>query len=734
MELELRRHDLVQTASCARGTLAVLPVGEDKKTQKVAVGDLSGVIQSFGVKKGEIGLQFKTLPSNQKVTSLSLGKGKLQRDRIFVAAGNNIVGISRKGKEFFKFNTQITETISKVDVADKNIWSSGEYIHNMYIEGKDHAFYLCPDRINHAEVMPLISPNDYLPALACQDRHIRVLNGAECILDIPTTATPTTLLFSLESHDLRGRFPDAKELLYSTDTGTLVQLLCDKDATRQGFVLQNPSKFGAIKAIYTGIDFTKTGSNNIVVSREDGRMEIYDVDDSGQLQQVYMAKLTESINSIDGGFVTSVNSQELVLQTFTGKVIAYSPPGAGMLVDHVDKKGNKIMVSEDEDRKAGYKAQVARLKKEMEEIRAELMQEKQKFDKGMGSNALLAASAPFTVQDRCYLEADEACYVLSLESAMPIFAAAIQCNITLQLLDVPSNVAIMSRSPPDPENGNLTLATYRCQDSTSRLSVKFKVREGTGGILQAFVIPNISPKTCVSVSHKIRPLCLHSRINQMDSSRPTNELVVTGTFDLRDIHDWMSNLINEVPHLTSDQDNCLLYYQNTLLSTQLACRFKAGEARFNSDLITTLGIIHEHLMSEATNAKQRVKVSFSPSSASLQHSITLVWPQLEKQRTLKKNFQLLEGLVELKVQDSDVSYLAPEYKALLDHADEIKKAYKEQPQHLDHIAALIKDLYLDFCRLSGINTPKQRLPALEQLLTNTKSTLDQVMDFMLNKL
>ena len=50
------------------------------------------------------------------------------------------------------------------------------------------------------------------------------------------------------------------------------------------------------------------------------------------------------------------------------------------------------------------------------------------------------------------------------------------------------------------------------------------------------------------------------------------------------------------------------------------------------------------------------------------------------------------------MQDGDVSYLAPEYRALLDEADDIKAAYREQPQHLDHITALIKDLYLDFCR------------------------------------
>jgi hypothetical protein len=47
-----------------------------------------------------------------------------------------------------------------------------------------------------------------------------------------------------------------------------------------------------------------------------------------------------------------------------------------------------------------------------------------------------------------------------------------------------------------------TGALHRCQDATSRLSIKFKVREGTSGVLQAFIIPSITPKACVSVSHK----------------------------------------------------------------------------------------------------------------------------------------------------------------------------------------------------------------------------------------
>lgn len=63
-----------------------------------------------------------------------------------------------------------------------------------------------------------------------------------------------------------------------------------------------------------------------------------------------------------------------------------------------------------------------------------------------------------------------------------------------------------------------------------------------------------------------------------------------------------------------------------------------------SDLICTLGIIHEIVMREATAAKLRVAVSFNPSVQSLQHSVALVWPKLEKQRSLKKQYTMLEGL------------------------------------------------------------------------------------------
>lgn len=50
----------------------VLPISDAKKNQKVAVGDLSGVLQVFSIKRGELAIAFKTLPS-AKVRLINAG-------------------------------------------------------------------------------------------------------------------------------------------------------------------------------------------------------------------------------------------------------------------------------------------------------------------------------------------------------------------------------------------------------------------------------------------------------------------------------------------------------------------------------------------------------------------------------------------------------------------------------------------------------------------------------------
>lgn len=61
----------------------MLPLTEEKKTQKVAAGDMSGVVQCFSVKKGEFNVAFKTLPSAaNKASGGHPGTGRLLRRRL----------------------------------------------------------------------------------------------------------------------------------------------------------------------------------------------------------------------------------------------------------------------------------------------------------------------------------------------------------------------------------------------------------------------------------------------------------------------------------------------------------------------------------------------------------------------------------------------------------------------------------------------------------------------------
>lgn len=46
----------------------------EKKTQKVAAGDLSGVVQCFSVKKSEFAVAFKTIPNAQAKVRTTCGR------------------------------------------------------------------------------------------------------------------------------------------------------------------------------------------------------------------------------------------------------------------------------------------------------------------------------------------------------------------------------------------------------------------------------------------------------------------------------------------------------------------------------------------------------------------------------------------------------------------------------------------------------------------------------------
>lgn len=64
----------------------------------------------------------------------------------------------------------------------------------------------------------------------------------------------------------------------------------------------------------------QTGCADIVIGREDGSLEVWDIDTQGQPQLVVSTQLPESITAVDGGYITNAGSPDIIVHTFTGKV------------------------------------------------------------------------------------------------------------------------------------------------------------------------------------------------------------------------------------------------------------------------------------------------------------------------------------------------------------------------------------------------------------------------------
>ena len=70
--IDLTYTELMKTGPCSSGCLRVLPLGKSI-TQKVAVGDQTGVVQCWGLRKMVLDTSFKTMEADP-VTSLTLGR------------------------------------------------------------------------------------------------------------------------------------------------------------------------------------------------------------------------------------------------------------------------------------------------------------------------------------------------------------------------------------------------------------------------------------------------------------------------------------------------------------------------------------------------------------------------------------------------------------------------------------------------------------------------------------
>lgn len=256
---------------------------------------------------------------------------------------------------------------------------------------------------------------------------------------------------------------------------------------------------------------------------------------------------------------------------------------------------------------------------------------------------------------RWRLEPSDGSQILTLDVSTSIFAVAMQCDVDLELLDTESNVAILSRTNTEPNSDSKLLATYRCQENTSHIDIKFRAKEGKSGELNILLLPH-EPNVCQTYVHKVKPLCLHQKLPKEPENLPELplcEVVISGNFTLEEIHSWLSACIPQIPPRMAE-DSSAIWYENVFSKTYLFCQFRSAEAKFQSDSISVMAILRDALTHEATRHHQRISLNFSPHPKCLEHNLQQLWPKIEYLKSVGHKASIALALNELKLQVSSV--------------------------------------------------------------------------------
>uniref|UniRef100_A0A8D2EMM6 Bardet-Biedl syndrome 7 n=1 Tax=Theropithecus gelada TaxID=9565 RepID=A0A8D2EMM6_THEGE len=661
MDPILNRMDYLQVGVTSQKTMKLLPASRHRATQKVVIGDHDGVVMCFGMKKGEAGAVFKTLPG-PKIARLELG-GVLNtpQEKIFIAAASEIRAFTKRGKQFLSFETNLTESIKAMHISGSDLFLSASYIYNHYCDCKDQHYYLSGDKINDVICLPVERLSRITPVLACQDRVLRVLQGSDVMYEIEVPGPPTVLA------------------LHNGNGG----ILC-----------------------IDSFDIVGDGVKDLLVGRDDGMVEVYSFDNANEPVLRFDQMLSESVTSIQGGCVGKDSYDEIVVSTYSGWV-------TGLTTEPIHKEsgpGEELKFNQEMQNK------ISSLRNELEHLQYKVLQERENYQQSSQSSKAKSAVPSFGINDKFTLNKDDASYSLILEVQTAIDNVLIQSDVPIDLLDVDKNSAVVSFSSCDSEsNDNFLLATYRCQANTTRLELKIRSIEGQYGTLQAYVTPRIQPKTCQVRQYHIKPLSLHQRTHFIDHDRPMNTLTLTGQFSFAEVHSWVVFCLPEVPEKPPAGECGTFYFQNTFLDTQLESIYRKGEGVFKSDNISTISILKDVLSKEATKRKINLNISYEINEVSVQHTLKLIHPKLEYQLLLAKKVQLIDALKELQIHEGNMNFLIPEYRCILEEADHLQEEYKKQPAHLERLYGMITDLFIDKFKFKGTNV-KTKVPLLLEIL------------------
>merc|ERR1719424_683073 len=629
---------------------------------------------------------------------------------------------------------------------------------NIYQECVDYGCVIVKDRINALLCAPLAGVNTsggkagasgemLSTVLACQDKYLRVYAGEKLYHEFSVEGPGSALGFY-------GAIPENKRsndpvlMMYGTEQGTIGICNIDSQAMRKSLgITERQQRLGVagptagtrrarVSTLHTA-DVAKSGAHDILVGRDDGNFEVWSLGGANPARAaanveavpptlLYETCLGESIQAMDSGNIAGGEHNEVILTTFGGKILGFTPDQAaqdptGTDIAQVEDKpvlapGAKkrvLTASEENTVKVEKERRFKQLEGDVDKLKQQLSKEKLQYQQL--SSESIAVQTTTKVSHRFNLNGEEACYVLTVESQAPLGMISLRADVDVDLLDHEGTSAILSRSKGDPANP--LLATYRMQEPGSRFQVKLRTVEGLNGMISCFVLPQTNPKTAHLVTLAVKPLSLHEKITEVPADIPMNELRLTGNFTVMDMHQWLGLCVNELPSRPTDEE-MVICYTSTFVGTFLQGKYARGYATFKSDSVSTIGVLKDLMTREATNVKIQVTVNVEVKEETFPRFLELIHPKLAFQHSLSQQVRMVEPLREVQLQEGETKFLAQELQMVLQRAGEIQSQFELQPQRLAFLHNIVCAAYRDKWRLKGHQSVEHRLKELQKLLEN----------------
>ena len=244
---------------------------------------------------------------------------------------------------------------SPLGLQETRLWAGAGPVFSLFDNGREIDSFLAPDTIHDLVATRVTRESELDAVLACADRTVRVVQGGRAVLDLtldehhgsgasgsgtgavtviqqyPLTDAPgsrtgaggvdvgrsASLGAAAAAAGLPGphALGQRQHLLFGTATGHVGHLVAATDSLRQGWRTHNAGRLrgGGITAL-TAMDATGDGAADVVIGRDDGRLQVisFDGSSSSEPSLVFSTDAGESIRSLEAGMVRAPKEEKQI--------------------------------------------------------------------------------------------------------------------------------------------------------------------------------------------------------------------------------------------------------------------------------------------------------------------------------------------------------------------------------------------------------------------------------------